>query len=44
MRAALAAARLAPTPWRPWRCRSCGNRHDHLLSICPYTDTPRDQR
>ncbi len=41
MTAALAALRLAPASWRPWRCR-CGTRHPHIWTLCPYTNLPRD--
>ena len=34
--------RLLPAWLRSWRCRSCGNRHDAGLSICPFTDIPRE--
>lgn len=36
--------RLLPTWLQPWRGRCCGNRHDPLRSICPYTNIPRDLR
>lgn len=25
-----------------WRCRSCGWRHSGMVSLCPYTNIPRE--